>query len=259
MITFQQPLWGYELDLPNDWVHQTLQEAEGFARHPEALQPNYEGKLLGHLLIRGEWNWRRQTLEPLWNQHVTKLSVMLGAKKLGTSPWILNAGRGFEAEIQLPKKTKKRLWIGILAFDAIILHLMVTHWQEERDVFEPVATKIIQSLRFVNQVNNVTLNGMGCPIPPGYSITNPKNFLNDIENAASWQAYDGQDDVGALQAFFLRELPIYGWQIREYVPYPAQTNLDFARFSVKKQEQTLMVGILPIGEEKKEGKIVIKT
>jgi hypothetical protein len=259
MNTYQQPLWGYEIELPEGWIHQTIWETEGFARQPEALQPDYDGENLGHLLIRGEWNWSRQPIEPLWNQHITKLSVMLGAKKLGAAPWSLGVGQGFEAEILLPKKTNKRLWIGILAYDVAILHFMVTHWKEERAQFEPVVTQIIQSLRFVEQVKNVISNEFGCPIPPNYAATDPKNFLNDIQDAAPWQAYDGQASVGALQAFYLRELPVHGWEIEEYVPYPAQTNLGFARFKVQKKGQSLMVGILPIGEKEKTGKIVIKT
>ena len=259
MTTYQHPLWGYELDLPKGWVHQRMQETDGFASHTEALQPNYEGANLGHLLIRGEWNWSRQSLEPLWNQHITKLSVMMGAKKLGAAPWTLGVGQGFEAEILLPKKTNKRLWIGILAYDATILHFMVTHWKEEREQFEPVITKIIQSLRFVKQVENVNNNKGGCPVPPGYATTDPKDFLNDIEDSASWEAYDGQASVGALQAFYLRELPNNGWEIEEYVPYPAQTNLGFARFKIRKQDQTLMLGIMPIKEFFQTGKIVIKS
>ena len=47
-------------------------------------------------------------------------------------------------------------------------------------------------------------------------------------------------------------------KIQEYVPYPAQTSLGFARFSLKKQRETLTLGLLPIGEQTQMGKIVIK-
>ncbi|MFN2233844.1 MAG: hypothetical protein ACK2U1_06410 [Anaerolineales bacterium] len=258
MNLYQQPLWGYELEFPQDWVHQTIQDTEGFARLPEALQPNYDGEKLGHLLIRGEWNWSRQPIEPLWNQHITKLSVMLGAKKLGSAPWALGDGRGFEAEILLPKKANKRLWIGILAYGSNILHFLVTHWKEERAQFEPLVTRIIQSLHFVDRVPNITINDLGCPIPPDYVPTDPKDYLNDIEETTFWQAYHGQASVGALQAFYLRELPNYNWRIDEYVPYPAQTNLGFARFNIHRNEQTLMLGILPLSTKIVTSSVVIK-
>jgi hypothetical protein len=114
-------------------------------------------------------------------------------------------------------------------------------------------------LRFIQQAENVVSTETGCPIPPSYLETDPQNFLNDIEDTVPWQAFDGQVSMGALQAFYLRELPNYGWEIEEYVPFPAQTNLGFARFKIKKQDQTLILGILPIGEKDKTGKIVIKT
>jgi hypothetical protein len=258
MHKYLQPLWGYQLELPEGWIQQTIQDTEGFATTTDALQPDYDGPNLGHLLIRGEWNGSRQAIEGLWNQHLTKISVMLGAKKLGSAPWRLAAGRGFEAEILLPKKTRRRLWMGILAFDAIILHFLVTHRKAEREYFEPLVTQIIQSLRFVQQTPNIDTHDWGFPLPPDYTQTDPKKFLNDIEDTTLWQAYDGQASVGALQAFFLRELSNYSWDIEEYVPFPAQTNLGFARFKIRKGERLLTLGLLPIGDVTATGKVVIR-
>lgn len=259
MTNYHQPLWGYKIDLPKGWIHKTIQDTEGFAKTPAALQSDYQGPDLGHLLIRGEWNWSRKPIGSLWNQHITKLSVMLGAKKLGSAPWKMVAGQGFEAEILLPKKTNRRLWVGILSRDAIILHLSVTHWKDERTNFEPTATKIIRSLRFIEKVKQLTINEKGCPIPPDYIPAAPKDLLIDIEDTTSWQSYKGHASIGALQAFFLRELPIHDWVIEEYIPYPADSNLGFARIKINKLESNLTIGLLPTNERVDTANIIIKT
>ena len=259
MTTFQHALWGYEIDLPSGWIHEAIQDSNAFATTPEALRPDYQGENLGHLIIRGEWNWSRQPIAPLWNQHITKLSVMLGAKKLGAAPWTMRVGQGFEAEILLPKKANKRLWVGILTHDAIVLHFSVTHWKEEKEEFEPLATKIIQSLHFIEKAKNIPTNELGCPLPPDYTSTDPKIYLSDINDITHWQAYSGKANIGALQAFFLRELPIFGWMIDEYVPYPADSNLGFARFKINKADKFLTIGLLPTDETLNTANIIFKT
>jgi hypothetical protein len=111
----------------------------------------------------------------------------------------------------------------------------------------------------VEHIRSVKLDDIGCPLPPHYYPSDPQNYLPDIADITSWQAYDGQANVGALQAFYLRELPYLGWQIEEYVPYPAQTNLGFARLKIRKGKLKLTLGILPIGEQIQTGKLVIKS
>ncbi|MCJ7701717.1 MAG: hypothetical protein MUO62_09055 [Anaerolineales bacterium] len=258
MAIYQQPFWGYELDLPDSWVHQTIQDTEGFASIPEALQPEYEGPNLGHLLIRGEWNCSLQAIEPRWNQHLARLAIMLGAKNLGSAQWRMAGAIGFEAEIMLPTKTKKRLWVGILGKNTTILHFMVTHWMEERQWFEPLATEVISSLRFVDRAARINTDETGLPIPPGYQPTHPKTILPDIADLKPWRAYQGTASVGGLQAFYVREIPNHGWEVDEYVPYPSQVDLGFARLKLHKGNYQLTLGILPFGESPTTGVIVIK-
>jgi hypothetical protein len=258
MTTFQQPLWGYQLKMPDGWVHRQLQDTDGFASHAQALAPDYQGEKLGHVLVRGEWNPTRQPFEASWNQHITRLAVMLGAKKLGAAPWELPGGRGFEVEIQLPKKTKRRLWAGILENGPVLLHFMVSHWLEERAWFEPLASQLIASLRFQPQIAGLETDSAGLPLPPGYTAADPTEFLTDLQDPAAWQAYDGQANMGALQCFLTREAPAHGWEIQEYVPFPGSNNRGFARLQLVKDEQHLTVGVLPIGDKTPTGKLVIK-
>jgi hypothetical protein len=258
MNIYQQSLWGYQLELPAGWVHETIQDTEGFAASAEALTPNYEGENAGHLLIRGEWNGTRQPIEPLWNQHITRLSVMLGAKKLGAAPWQMSGGRGFEAEILLPKKANQRLWIGILAYEVILLHFMVSHPKEERQRFEPLVTQAIRSLRFLERTDPIPLDEAGIPLPGGYTPADPTAYLTDVAASPHWQAYDGQASIGALQAFYHRELPVYGWEIDEFTPFPNQTGLTFARLHITRGAQKAALGLLPLSEAGKNSAIVIK-
>ena len=259
MAIFQNPLWGFELSHPDAWVQKSTAEADGFAQKSEVFdQAGSANTQAAHMLVRGEFNGYRKPIAPLWNQYITKLSIMLGAKKLGASPFSMGGANGFEAEIQLPQKLNRRLWAGILARETTILHFMVSHPKEERDAFEPKATKIITSLRFLERVEGLETNENNLPLPPNYRPVAPTNLVPDAVEDGSWEAYDGESDLGALQVFYFRELPQHGWKIEEFIPFPNQVDVDFARLQIHKGDFSATLGILPFGEKKLTGKIVVK-
>jgi len=245
MTVFRHILWGYELTYPDNWTHQRVQDADAFAAVVEALDPYYFGQDAGQLLVRGEWNWAREPIEPLWNRHIGMLAGMLGAKEVGSAPWKIGEATGLEAEIVLPKKDNQRLWTGILMRDFRVIHFMVTHPKEVREQFEPVATKLISSLRFPDRILGIKVSREGVPLPPGYTAVDPKSILPDISDPKQWRAYSGVDGIGALQAFYLREIPIHNWDIAEYVPFPGSSDLGFARFQLRRDNKQITLGIMP--------------
>jgi hypothetical protein len=245
MTVFQQILWGYEITYPDTWTHQTVQDSDAFVTTPDALDPHYQGEDAGQLLVRGEWNWAHQPIEPLWNQHIGMLAGMLGAKQVGSAPWKIGQATGLEAEIVLPKKDNRRLWTGILMRDFRVLHFMVTHPKEVREQFEPVATKIISSLNFPDRIQGIETSAEGLPLPPGYMSAEPKSILPDIPDPRQWRAYSGREGIGALQAFYLREIPTHNWRIVEYVPFPGEFDLGFARLQLQKDGRQVTLGIMP--------------
>ncbi len=253
MKIFQHILWGYELSYPDDWTHRTIQDKEGFALLPEALEPGYEGPNAGYLMVKAEWNCVRKPIEPLWNSHIGLTAGMLSAKKVGSAPWRMGGASGFEAEIVMPTKSNRRLWTGILAKDLTVLHFLVTHPFDDRPWFEPFITQIISSLRFPFKVLGVGITKEGLPLPEGYVEVDPASVVNDINDPKDWRAYDGQGEAGALQAFYLREAPNYNWQVEEFVPFPSPADLGFARLQLKNEDphavpQRAVLGILPFGE-----------
>ena len=259
MKTFQHPLWGFEFTYPDDWVHAVHEDKDGFAPDAAAFaKADYAAIQAAHLLVRGEWNGYREPIAPRWNQYISKLAIMLGAKQLGSAPFRMGGASGFEAELRLPRKLNRRLWVGILARDAIILHLTVSHPLEIRETFEPLATQIISSLRFLDRVENLTLNRDGIPLPPDYAITDPISLVPDLQNGENWRAYTGSSDIGALQAFYYRELPTHGWEIQEFIPWPNQVDIDFVRLRIHKDDFTATLGILPSLDERSTGQIVIR-
>lgn len=241
---FRHILWGYELTHPDDWIHQEVQDADAFAPI-DALEPYDSGPDAGQLLVRGEWNWQRQPIEPLWNQHIGLLASMMGAKQVGSAPWKLGDAVGVEAEIVLPKKDNQRLWTGILMRDFRVLHFLVTHPKEVREQFQPVATKIISSLRFPNRIFGIKVSPEGVPLPPGYAAVDPKSILTDISDSENWRAYSGKSGIGALQAFYLREVPIHNWEMEEYVPFPASSDISFARLQLRRGNLRITLGMMP--------------
>ncbi|MEW6400593.1 MAG: hypothetical protein AB1649_02270, partial [Chloroflexota bacterium] len=245
MTVFRHILWGYELTYPEGWVHQEIQDADAFAQSAEAFDPYYAGSDAGHLQVRGEWNWQRQPIEPLWNKHIGMLAGMMGAKEVGSAPWRLGDAVGLEAEIVLPKKDNMRLWTGILMRDFRVLHFMVTHPKEVREQFEPAATKIISSLRFPSRILGIRASREGIPVPPDYSSVDPLTILADIQDPQNWRAYSGKSGIGALQAFYVREVPIHNWEMEEYVPFPSDSELGFSRLQLRRDKTKIMLGLMP--------------
>lgn len=249
--TLTHPLWGYSFTYPQDWHHQTVAGVEGFSAIPEALQPGYTGAFSGHLLIKPEFNPHLKDVGPFWRQHIALTAGFLGAKNVGAAPWRIGEATGIEAEILLPRKEKRRLWAGILAKDVLILSFMVSHPFQEREAFEPVATAIIASLAFPPSTCSGCLNPDGIPIPPHFQQANPAAIIDDIQDIQNWQAFKGFARIDALQCFYLRELPAYGWKIQEYHPFPGNSGLGFARFRIEKEGKTCLLGIMPSGEDEK--------
>lgn len=245
MAIFRHILWGYELTYPDHWTYQLVQDADAFTVVDNGLDALYAGSDAGQLLVRGEWNWQRQSIEPFWNCHIAMLAGMIGSKQVGSAPWRLGNAVGLEAEIVLPKKDNRRLWTGILMRDFRVLHFMVTHPKEVRMQFEPVVTKIIFSLRFPNQIRGIKTSREGIPLPPGYKEVDPKSILTDISNPENWRAYSGKSGIGALQAFYLREVPVHNWEMEEYVPFPSSSELGFARFQLHRRDLKITLGMMP--------------
>ena len=242
MTVFRHILWGYELTYPDHWTQQVVQDADAFF---DASVPNEEGLDASQLLVRGEWNWERKPIEPLWNKHIGLMAGMIGAKQVGSAPWKLGEATGLEAEIVLPKKDNQRLWTGILMRDFRVLHFMVMHPKGMRETFEPVVTKVISSLRFPNRILGIKATREGIPLPPGYEAVDPKTILADVSDLSCWRAYSGMAGIGALQAFYLREVPIHNWDMEEYVPFPSSSELGFARLKLRRANLKITLGMMP--------------
>ena len=82
MKKFQHILWGYELTYPYQWTRQSVEDADAFGEamvsDPEGLNA---GQDTGQLLVRGEWNWERKPIEPLWNKHIGLMAGMIGSTR----------------------------------------------------------------------------------------------------------------------------------------------------------------------------------
>ncbi len=257
MPTFVHPLWGYALDYPEGWVWQEDGEVVAFAAHREALSLDYEGERAGHLAVRPELNPYLRPIEPLWTQYITRIGIMRGAKKLGASPLQVGNLQGYEAELLLPVKQNRRLWVGLLAAGGVVLHLMATHRKDEKAYFQPLFSRMVESLRFVEHTEGIRTNSWGLPLPPDYVPTSPEEILEDVDPSRPWEAYRGEGVLAALQVFYLRELPHYGWEVDTYYPYPNRNpDVRFASFVVHKGEQTVVVALIPRGEKPVKGDVV---
>jgi hypothetical protein len=245
MTIFQNIFWGYEITYPDFWLHKQSGDTDYFVMSTESLDPLYDGEDAGQIAIRCEWNWAQKDIKPLWNEHIGLVAGIIGAKNIGSAPWQIVDAIGLEAEIVLPKKDTRRLRTGILARGFCVLHFMVIHPKVVREQFEPAATKIISSLRFPGNFERVIISPEGLPIPPEYTMTDPASIINDIAEPEKWFAYDGLANIGALQSFYLRELIKQNWEISEYIPYTAASDLGFARYTIKKNQQTLILGLMP--------------
>jgi len=95
-------------------------------------------------------------------------------------------------------------------------------------------------------------------LPPNYTPADPNTILPDITDPERWQAYNGSSGVDALQAFYLREAPIHGWEITEFVPFSSASDLGFARLQIRKEDKTATLGIMPSEGKNPTGTIAIK-
>ncbi len=258
MTLFQHQLWGYQIELPDNWEHSKFDAKDGFALDPKAFQPGYSGPYLAQLLINAEWNSLRKPIWDIWQGHIAKSSLMLGAKNLGSAPWSMGGANGFEVEIVLPKKDPKRLWAGILEYGYLVLHFLVLHWKENQKEMQPLITQMISSLKFLDTVPGIRQRDDGLPLPQGLSPADPLDLVNDIDNPENWDAFSGDFTPGALQAFFLRELEPAGWQVTRYVPYPSQAELPFARIFTEKAGRQIVLGILPPSQNDPSSALVVK-
>jgi len=82
--------------------------------------------------------------------------------------------------------------------------------------------------------------------------------IPDIREPELWQAYTGSSGIGALQAFYWRELPAHGWEITEFISLPNQADLDFVRLQIRKGGTSATLGIMPSEGKNPLGKIAIK-
>ena len=259
MKKFQHQLWGYQIDLPDNWNHKQFGQKDGFSEDPDAFLPDYQGKKLAQLLINGEWNSLQLPIVDLWQSHLGKTSLMMGAKNLGSAAWEMAGGQGFEVEIGLAKKSPHRLWAGILENGLLVLTILVLHLKENRDKIEPLISETITSLKYLERVDQVDQLPNGMPLPDSATPVDPLDIVTDIPDPENWQAFQGDFSTGALQAFYLRELPQFGWDITRYVPFPNPGELPFARILLEKDGQTYSLGLMPGAEGEKSSSIVLKT
>ena len=259
MKLFQHQLWGYQIQLPEEWQHQRFASRDGFALDPNAFEPDYQGDTLAQVLIHGEWNSLKKPVVEIWQRHLGKVSLMLGAKNLASASWEMAGARGYEVEIKLPKKNPQRLWTGILENGLLVLSFLALHWKDRREEMEPVLSRIIASLKYLKGVDDLPQTEWDFPLPSGAESANPLSIVADIPDPENWQAYLTEHSPGALQAFYTRELPNLGWEITRYVPYPNPGELPFARVLIMKEGVEYSLGIMPVGEGGQVGSIVLKT
>jgi hypothetical protein len=246
MLTFQQMLWGYRLEYPEDWTHRTIQQVEGFAPDPLGLSPDASGPGSGHLLIQAEWNGRRLPIGPLWESHIARVAAMVGAHRVGSAPWTMGGGEGFETEIALPKKTDERLWVGILARQDVLLKFMVTHPKGDRAWFEPAATEILRSLVFLDSAEGIPVHTTGLPLPPGSRSISPSEALVDLPDPDAWSVFDTPHSFDSLHAFYAREAPVHGWSIESFESFPHESDPGFSRVRLSRADHVLALGLIPI-------------
>ena len=247
MPVFQDILWGYALTYPEGWIHQAVQDTEAFAEKVEALSQDYSGPQAGQILVRPELNPFRQAIEPIWSQHIARSAGMIGARDVRSAPWRLAGASGLEAEIALAKKEKQRFWTGVLQRHFVVMKFVVIHPMEERRRFEPLATQLISSLQFITHAMDLPTTPDTFPLPPDYTPADPRNLVNDIQDLTGWRAYTGSASIAALQAFYLREAPNYGWAVLAYDPFPGRSDLGFARLELRQEKRSVTLGILPAG------------
>jgi hypothetical protein len=245
MARFQHMLWGYRLDYPDEWSHRSLQDVEGFAASPQALEPDADGPGSGHMLIQSEWNGMRLPVDPVWEAHIAKVAAMAGAHRVGSAPWAMGGGSGYEAEIVLPKRADKRLWVGVLARELVLLKIMVAHPKEDRPWFEPLVTASLKSLLFLDRAEGVPLHETGIPLPPGCQEIDPTEALIDLPDPNAWRVFESPHSFVSLHAFYAREAPAHGWLIESFESFPNERDPGFSRVRLSKEGRALALGLLP--------------
>ena len=262
MSHFEHVLSGYALTFPDDWIHRAFPEADGFAADLRGLVRDAAGAGSGHILIQAEWDGRRLPVEPLWNAHLAKFATMVGAKQVGASAWAMAGASGFEAEIAMPKKEERRLWVGILSREATVLKFMVAHPTQDRPWFEPAVTEILKSLQFVDRVQGIRFHESGLPLPPDCRRIDPALALNDILEPEKWRVFECPHSLGGLHAFYLREAPAHGWQIETFESISGEPDTGFSRVRLRRDEKVIALGLLPYrprhADETVLGRIAIK-
>ena len=251
MNGYQHPMWGISFTLPDGW--QDDEDGDQVSISSQA----YPGATLQ---VRCEWNGALRPVGPIWTGHIGKLAGIFGASEVGSVPWKLNDLNGIEAEIRMPKKAETRLWAGVLAHGFIILQLAITHPIEDKEALNPLFTRIVASLRFVEHTKSTGETPAGIPLPPGAAPFDPRTIIDDIGPSEDWEGCQTGDSIGALQAYYQRELPASGWTVSEFVPFPG-SSFGFARFTINKDKQNAVLGIMPQGEKvhnASPGVVVIK-
>ena len=259
MQIYQNLLWGYELQYPENWKHFYQENAEWFK--PDLVEDN--NTFQGHLILAAEWVYPPRKIEQLWQKHILSTAGKVEAKNIGSAPWKIGNAVGYEAEIVLPKRENKRLWTGILLNGPLLLNMVVAHHLKERQTFEPLVSDILRNLKFPEHFPQISQNPVEIPLPPGYTQTQVKDILPDINEEDIWYAYQGGESMGALQAFYARELLAAGWFIEEFVSFPEQAQeLGFCRIRVQKAGKTCLIGLMPYGEDiltsRSPAKVVMK-
>ena len=258
MKIFQHQLWGFEIDIPETWQHMQFGKKDGFSEDPKAFRSDYQGEQLAQLLINGEWNSLKQPIHELWQSHVGKTALMLGAKNLGSAVWEMGGASGYEVEIVLPKKSPNRLWAGILENGLMVLTFLALHWKVNQEEMEPLLSRIISSLRYVNHTDGIISNSYGFPLPSLSKPVDPLLIVDDIQDLENWEAYQGEFSVGSLQAFYNRELANFNWHVKRYVPFPNPGNLPFARMLLEKDDLSCSLGLMPGVDSENTGNILLK-
>lgn len=243
------PLWGYSFSFPEDWNHKRISGVDTFTPSDGQAQPTGERHDRGYLLVQPEWNALLQPVQPLWEAHIGRVAPLVGAKNIGTAIWEMAGTRGLETEIVLPKAKEERLWVGMLPFGRIILKFVVSHPIEHRHWFEPQATGIITSLQFLPTTPQTKRTEEGIPLPAGAHQIDPSHTAIDIKEPSLWVCFEIGEPIGAVQAFYLRESDVHGWNLEEFTPYPNNAGLGMARFRLRKGEAVAGVGLIPTSSQ----------
>ncbi|MBI9043401.1 MAG: hypothetical protein JEZ06_02875 [Anaerolineaceae bacterium] len=256
MTIYQNQYWGYELLVPDGWFqnHHSENDTNSFSPNkPETEntkeEEEEEEEEISQLLIRCEWMFPPRPIEPIWRQHIGLTAGVMGAKNVGSAPWVHANSEGFETEIILPKRSNTRLWAGILAKNFMVMKFMLTHPRKDHDWLQPIATELIKSIWFPEKMDHVEQTPAGIPLPSNWIQTDPSKWVPDIQDLGKWSAYIGAANIGMLQYFYVREVIAYGWKIIDFSAFPGNANLGFSKLRIEKAGQTATIGILPAEEE----------